>query len=230
VDGRHRESADRARSQLERGLRPRSFRDDLLAVPPIDRDAWVDRALGLDAVADDGPELPRGCVPYLPCSVDSVVRVVEHAPVVASDVFVDVGSGVGRAGAIVHLLTGARVVGLEIQADLVRAARDLAERLDLRRVESVQGDAAELAGSVGDGSVFFLYCPFAGARLERLLASLEGIARTRPIRVCCVDLPLPPCAWLARDPPRGGSGDVGIYRSGLSTARGPRPPSASGSV
>ena len=61
------------------------------------------------------------------------------------------------------------------------------------------------------GSVFFLYCPFSGARLAEVLAALELLARTRPIRVCCVDLPLPPCAWLTPAAPP--DGDLVIYRS-----------------
>lgn len=72
---------------------------------------------------------PTAASPYLPCAVDAVLRVVEHAPVRASDVFVDVGSGAGRTAALVHLLTGAPVVGIEIQRGLALTARDLAARL-----------------------------------------------------------------------------------------------------
>src|SRR5512143_21677 len=121
---------------------------------------------------------------------------VEHAHVQPSNVFVDIGSGLGRTAAFVHLLTGAGVIGIEIQSDLVRAARDLATRLGVRRVSCVEGDAATLTGFIAVGSVFFLYCPFSGERLLKVLADLESIARTRVIRVCCLDLPLPPCPWL----------------------------------
>jgi SAM-dependent methyltransferase len=121
---------------------------------------------------------------------------VEQASVRASDVFVDVGSGLGRAAALVHLLTGARAIGLEIQPALVAAARALAARLSLTELSFVEGDAIENAPALDPGSVFFLYCPFSGARLDRLLTCLEPIARARPIRICCVDLPLPPRDWL----------------------------------
>jgi SAM-dependent methyltransferase len=188
-----------------------AFRAALLAVPPADRDAWVDLVLGLGDVPGDGPGLPRGGVPYLPCPVDALLRLVEQARVVASDVFVDVGSGAGRAAALVHLLTGADVIGVEIQPDLVRTARDLAARLGIARVACVEGDAASLAGTMRTATVFFLYCPFSGERLAKVLSDLEAMARTRPLRVVCVDLPLPPCDWLAREPPR--SGDLAVYRS-----------------
>lgn len=194
------ESAERIRSALERGqTNPVLFREALSSVPPAERDAWVSSLFGLGELPDDAPELPRGCVPYLPASVDALLRVVEHAPVRESDVFVDIGSGLGRAAGLVHLLSGASVIGLEIQPELVRSARSLADRLLFSRVSYVEGDAAELAGSIATGTVFFLYCPFSGERLAKVMGELEGIARTRTIRVCCLDLPLPPCPWLRLD-------------------------------
>jgi hypothetical protein len=176
---------------------PPVFQAALLEVPSADRDAWLDLVLGLDGLPDDGPDLPRGCVPYLPCPVDTLLRMVRLAEVGPQDVFVDVVSGVGRATAATHLLTGAGAVGLEVQPALVRASRELASRLNTTRVSVVEGDAAQLTGYIVVGTVFFLYCPFSGERLARVLEDLEPIARTRQLRVCCVDLPLPPCPWLS---------------------------------
>lgn len=200
------------RSRIQRGLHdPASFRAALLDVPPADRDRWVDAVLGLGDIPDDGPELPRGCVPYLPCSVDVLLRIVDHTPVRGSDVFVDVGSGLGRAAMLVHLLTGAGAIGLEVQPAFALASRDLASRLGLSRVSCINGDAAGLAASMTSGTVFFLYCPFGGERLAKVLADLEPIARTRTIRVCAVDLPLPPSPWLTIQGRY--SGDLVIHRS-----------------
>lgn len=221
MDGRDIESAERTRARLERGAHdPSTFRAALLGVAPVERDAWLDRALGLEGPPGDGPDLPRGCVPYVPSSVDVLLRVVEQAPVQASDVFVDVGSGAGRTGALVHLLTGAPVIGLEIQRGLVLAARELASRLPGCRLETIEGDAAVLTGTVATGSVFFFYCPFSGERLEAALDGLEPIGRTRAVRVCTVDLPLPPRSWLSLD--RQPSGDVAIYRAAIEAGRLPR--------
>jgi precorrin-6B methylase 2 len=138
---------------------------------------------------------------------------VEQAEVQGADVFVDVGSGVGRSAALVQLLTGAEVIGIEIQPELVRASRQLTARLSGSRSSVIEGDAAQLAGSISRASVFFLYCPFSGARLEQLLDGIEPIARVRQIRVCSVDLPLPSRAWLTLVPPP--SGDLLVYRSTL---------------
>lgn len=122
MDDSHQASAEKVRSLIERGLHDRGmFRAALLSVPPAIRDGWLDVVFGLGDLPNDGPELPRGCVPYLPSSVDALLRVVEQAPVRGSDIFVDVGSGLGRAAALVHLLTGAAVIGLEISRTLSSA-------------------------------------------------------------------------------------------------------------
>jgi hypothetical protein len=94
---------------------------------------------------------------------------------------------------------------------MILASRELATRLSATRVSMVEGDAAHLTGLIMIGSVFFLYCPFSGDRLEKVLDDLEHIARTRQIRVCCLDLPLPPRPWLSlvSRPSEG----LAIYRS-----------------
>lgn len=194
----------------EGGVDRQDLRRALTSVPPAARDAWLDLVLGLAELPDDGPELPRDCVPYLPCPAEVLLRVIDEASIRDSDVFVDVGAGIGRAAACVNLLTGAPAIGLEIQPRLVRIARELIERLRLSRAPIVEGDATELTGFVPIGTVFFLYCPFGGRRLEKWLAALEPIARSKPIRICCVDLTLPPRPWLTCT---SISGELAIYRS-----------------
>ena len=212
MEARHLTSAEEARRSIERGLHdPETFRAALLGMPVGDRDAWVDLVLGIDDLPGDGPALPAGGVPYLPCSIDVLLRVVDETPIRPTDVFVDVGAGPGRAIALVHLLTGARAVGIEVQPQLVRAARGLAAGLGLSRVRCIEGDAAAVAGVLVEGSVFFFFCPFSGARLAKVLDDLEPIARTRQLRICCVDLPLPPRPWLTRE--AGPDGALEIYRS-----------------
>lgn len=175
---------------LEGKATPALVRSALNAIAPRERDAWVDSLLELHDVPDDGPALPRGAVPYLPCAIDSVLRAIDLAGVTETDLFVDVGSGVGRVTTIVHLLTGASTLGLEIQPQLVHAARELSQRLRLSRVTTLEGDA-----HLDEGTVFFLYCPFSGDRLHTFLDELEGLRR--PIRLCCVDLPIPARPWLS---------------------------------
>jgi predicted RNA methylase len=220
----HERSAETTRWRIQQGLHdPPAFRAALLSVPAALRDEWLDAVLGLGELPDDGPELPRGCVPYLPCAVEVLLRIVDQAPICGSDVFVDVGSGLGRAAMLVHLLSGAGAIGLEVQPALAFASRDLAARLCLSGVSCVNGDATKLTRLMTVGSVFFLYCPFGGERLTQVLADLESIARTRPLRLCAVLLPPLPCPWLTLQGHY--AGDLAIYRSTLhdpaSDHRGP---------
>lgn len=159
-------------------------------MPFLERDAWVDAALGLtDIPADDPRALPGDGVPYLPASVDSILAFINHSGVGPGDLVVDVGSGLGRVCALVHLLTGARCVGLELQPGLIaRAPR-------LEGVRYVCADAVEATRALGEATHFFLYCPFSGPRLERWV---DALPRTRDAWVGCVDFPLPRRDWLAR--------------------------------
>jgi len=183
----------------------------LNAIPRELRDRWVDLVWDVDEIADDHPALPRGCVPYLPCPVATVVDAVEQARVTSADVFVDIGSGAGRTAFLANALTGAGCIGIEIQPALVKVATGRAAWLNLSRTRFIEGDAVDRVRFMTTGTVFFLYCPFSGGRLQRFLDALEDVARARPIRVCCVDLPPLDCPWLVPMPST--SVDLHVYRS-----------------
>src|SRR5688500_18197151 len=105
--------------RLRSGLRgdrvtPATFAAALAEIPARDRDEWLDLLWDIDEIPADELDLPRGCVPYLPCAVATVLDAVRLASVTCDDVFVDVGSGAGRAALLAHLVTGAGCVGLEI--------------------------------------------------------------------------------------------------------------------
>jgi len=177
---------------------PERFRSSLSRVPTQDHDAWLDLLMDVEAVPADGLDLPRGCVPYLPCPVSGILSAVDQAGVTSDDVFVDVGSGTGRALGFVHLLTGAACIGVEIQSALMQLATERCQRFNLHRVQFIRADILDSIPFIRNGTVFFLYCPFSGERLERLLDELERIARVRPIRICCVDMAPLQRAWLER--------------------------------
>ena len=189
------------------------FRAKLDDVPSRERDGWLDRLWDLDEIPDDDPQLPRGCVPYLPCPVATVLEALQRASVTSNDVFVDVGSGTGRTAFLANLLTGAECIGLEIQPALVEIARQRAAWLNLDRTRFVEDDATELLRFITIGTVFFLYCPFSGDRVDRVLDGLEAMARTRQIRVCCVHMPRLERPWLVQVPST--SVDLDVYRSTL---------------
>src|ERR1700761_5436689 len=90
----------------------------------------------------------------------------------SEDVFVDLGAGLGQAAMLVHLITGARAIGLEIEPAFCAYARECAAGLGLGdAVSIVEGDARVADFSMG--TVFFLYTPFTGSVLETVFARLR---------------------------------------------------------
>jgi predicted RNA methylase len=123
---------------------------------------------------------------------------VTEVPLTPADQLVDLGAGLGRVAILGHLLSGARAHGIEIQEPLVERARACAAALSLDGVSFVHADAAE---TELDGSVFFLYAPFNGAMLARVIDRLAAIARRRRIVVCTVAMELADISWLVpREP------------------------------
>lgn len=190
-------------------LRGQALVDALRAMPYVDRDAWFDAAIGFESLPPDAP-LPRGAVPYLPCGVDEIVAMALDVPLTAGDVLVDLGSGLGRVLILAHLVTGVQGRGIEIQPALVAAARAHCDALGIDAITFVVGDAAELEL---DGSVFFLYAPFNGEMLARVMTRLHATARRHPITVCTVGIELADPPWLERR--ASTSAALAIYSSKL---------------
>jgi len=189
-------------------LRGQALLDRIRSVPPDTREAWTDSVLGLPEAPPD-ESLPRGAVPYLPAAIDDVLAALAGVPVGPTDVFVDIGSGLGRVVLLAHLLTGAKGVGIEIQKGLVQAARHVASELGLADVSFRRADAAELEL---EGTVFFLYSPLTGEPLRRVLISLRNLAERQRIVICTVGLSLHHESWLS---PRADlAPGVGCYDAG----------------
>jgi SAM-dependent methyltransferase len=166
----------------------------LADIPPADRDRALEDWLGLPA--DPGLRPGADLIGHIPSGVSAIVQAAFAAPVLPDDLFVDVGSGAGKVALTMHLLTGARCHGLELQPDLVARARAAARRLQVP-VTFEAGDARTTP--LPDARVFYLYDPFTGAALEQALERLQAVASRRPIVVCAlgVDLTAP---WLTPRP------------------------------
>jgi SAM-dependent methyltransferase len=194
VEDSLRERARTARADVRRGaLRGVALLEWLRTIPFRDRDEWVDELLGFEALPPDIPDLPRGAVPYVPCSVEEIMAMVQDVPVLPGDEVVDLGSGLGRVVILAHLLAGARARGVEIQEPLVRRARERAAELGLTDVSFEHANAVD---ATLDGSIFFLHAPFNGEMLKSVLSNLESVARRRAIVLCAVGLEFRDLPWL----------------------------------
>ena len=189
VEDTLRANAESLRARVASGrVSPSAFRAALDRITPRERDTWLNRVFEVDALAAAAVPTPaRHPFPICPppsrsCCASSTTCLIQDG-----DVFVDVGAGLGRAAALVHLVTGAAAIGVEVQPALVHAARALAARLNLSRLSFVEGDAASRVDALVTGSVFFLYCPFSGERLQQVLveARAHRARASRSARLLC---------------------------------------------
>jgi SAM-dependent methyltransferase len=165
----------------------------LAGVAPGSRDAAVEAYLGI-ADPTSGASPAEHLHGYQPSGLAAIVQTLAAVPVTEDDVVVDLGSGLGKFLLLTRLLTGARARGVEIQRDLVERARSAARRLGLH-VDFVEADARDAA--LHDGTVFYLYLPFTGPALARMLERLRDVAERRPIVVCALGIDLDRQApWL----------------------------------
>jgi SAM-dependent methyltransferase len=165
----------------------------LESLPEAARDAWVERLLGLD-LAPPPPRAGDGeLIGHHASGVGALLQLIREVPIRASDVFVDVGSGLGKATLLTHLVSGATAVGQELEPSLVEGARQRATALGLTGVTYVHGDARE---GVPEGSIYYLYLPFTGAALDAAMARLEEATRGRQAVVCTLGLDLARWPWL----------------------------------
>lgn len=170
----------------------------LAALPPDARDAAIDAHLGIarDACAPSTASPGEHLVGYHASGVAPIVHALDAVPVIAHDVVIDLGAGLGKVVALAHLLTGATARGIELQPDLVARAREEAARRAID-VEHQCADARE--APLDDGTVFFLYAPFTGPVLAEVVARLHAVACRHAIVVCALGIDLPrEAAWLRR--------------------------------
>jgi hypothetical protein len=132
---------------------------------------------------------------YQPTPARHILEMIRLSGLGASDVLIDLGSGLGHVPILASILTGVRAIGIEIDAAFARCARECASSLGLDRVAFVEQDARE--ADLSTGTVFHLYTPFTGGMLRAVLDRLRSEGEQRAIRVCT----LGPCAQVVAKEP-----------------------------
>ena len=129
---------------------------------------------------------------YKPTGWQSLKRILPPEEVTPDDVFLDLGSGKGRAVFLAAQYPFSRVIGVELSPELHAIAERNLRRHDGRpgetRIELVNADAVEYEVPA-DVTVVFLFNPFNGsvfaAALANVLRSLD--AHPRPLRLIYVN-------------------------------------------
>jgi len=115
-------------------------------------------------------------------------RALERLEVTNEDVFVDYGSGLGRAVIVAATFRFQRVIGVEMSAEMTERARAHVGRTKRHHrageVELVVADALDW-DVPPDLTVAYLYCPFTETVFERVIEKLaESVDRhPRPLRL-----------------------------------------------
>lgn len=180
----------------------------LAAHAPAQRDLALELLLDIAFAPFAGEPLPPSPErsDYIPSGVAPLVRMVHEIPIGEEDVFVDLGSGLGKATMLVHLLSGATARGLELKAELVALANERAARWGMGAVRHVEEDAR--AAELGDATVIYLYLPFTGSALTAALARVRALAQERSVVVCALGLSLDGLDWLV---PRASQGTEDLW-------------------
>jgi len=147
---------------------------------------------GLDVLIDGLFQLKSAPAATLETTVEMVhceetparllLDLVDHTPLTPADVFYDLGSGLGQVVLLVHLLTGVRAKGVEIEPAFCTFAQQQAQTLRLTDVTFINSDAR--TADYSDGTLFFMFTPFRGQLLQSVLDRLQQEAQQRPIRLC----------------------------------------------
>jgi Histone methylation protein DOT1 len=146
------------------------------------RDELLSGVLQLREPSEPNLQLSPEIVFYQPTSVRHILHLIAATKLSEDDVFVDLGSGLGHVPLLVSMMTGARSLGIEVQAAYVASARECAQSLHLSRVRFIPQDARE--ADLSSGTVFYLYSPFNGSILTDVLNALRMESTRRPIKIC----------------------------------------------
>lgn len=161
-------------------------------------DALVNGILLEESAPENVGRLEPEMIFYQPTPARIVLEMVERVDFRPDDIFYDIGSGLGQVAILVHLLTGIRTRGVEIEPAYTEYAQRCAQRLHLAPVQFINGDAR--TADLGKGRIFFLYTPFTGGMLEQVLERLGQVSTRRAIRLCTFGPCTPQVAqqpWLA---------------------------------
>jgi hypothetical protein len=110
-----------------------------------------------------------------------ILELIAFADLKESDVFFDIGAGLGLVTILVSLIAQTTVKGVEYEPAYCNYAKACAKQLNLNNIEFINADARN--ADYADGTVFFMYTPFMGNMLQEMLDILQAEAQKRAIRI-----------------------------------------------
>lgn len=142
-----------------------------------------DRKLGIRTFGyyqGDDLDDPARCNSYVPTSYADLLKYFKHVGLNDNEVFVDLGSGMGRAVFLASFLGVRRSIGLELVPSLHEVAEANRARGDWPNVEFHLGDVRDKI--FPDVTLLWMFNPFGPAIMETMLAKLDK-ERTGDLRI-----------------------------------------------
>lgn len=154
-------------------------------------DLLVNGIFSFRALPDETMERETEMVFFQKTPARIIFELVEKAHFSESDVFYDLGSGLGQVCMLVNLMSGVISKGVEFEPEFCNYARICSAELNLKNVEFINDDAR--FADYSDGTVFFMYTPFTGGILEDVMNILYIESQKRMIRLftygpCTLDI------------------------------------------
>jgi SAM-dependent methyltransferase len=125
---------------------------------------------------------------YMPCGYYEFAQAMRLVRPQPSDVFLDIGSGLGRALILAAGYRYERVIGVELSQELAAQARDnvnrARKRLRCKDVEIIEADVCSFE-IPRDVTVIFIYNSVTGGALRQVLEQIHHsfLIAPRPIRI-----------------------------------------------
>lgn len=151
---------------------------------------YHDWRLAIRTVREAGPQDKSlddaDCNPYMPCGYYEFAQAMKLVRPTQDDVFLDIGSGLGRALILAAAHPFRRIIGVELSAEL----NDIASLNLNQAVNGARRKDIELVNANAtaypiphDVTVIFLYNPFKGPTLEKVLEQVRESHCAAPRRI-----------------------------------------------
>jgi SAM-dependent methyltransferase len=164
---------------------------------------WWETYLGVET-RGYVPSIVSGGVNYSPLPYNVISRMLDRLKLSPDDTLVDLGCGKGRVLCLACRRRLQRVVGIEINHDLIEIARRNIDRIRHKKSSVELVELLAQRWGYADATVIFMYNPFDEKTMAQVFAKLNDSYRKRPRRIkvayarCVCEQPLQRLGWLRR--------------------------------
>ena len=177
-------------------------------------DVFINRVLSNREIPEPTREPSPEMVSYQKTPARVVFEIARKVKFTKSDIFVDIGSGLGHVAILINLIAGISTRGIEFEPAFCNYAQDCAASLNASGTTFINTNACE--ADYSDGTVFFLYTPFKGEMLHQVLQRLKEKSTSRQITIITYG----PCtaevaqeSWLRTETDNSAKSQLAFFKS-----------------